>query len=112
MSTESQPSEEYGIFRAHYARLVHAIQDPLLLSIQLFSKGIISSVLKENMSVMGVSRLVKNNELLSAVEMQIQTDPNTFYVFLSALNEDPAIQSLVGSMKSKCSTICKAIIVR
>ena len=54
------------------------------------------------MSVLGLSRVYKNNALLSAVELQIQTDQRMFGVFLSALKEDPAIQSLVESMESKC----------
>ena len=53
------------------------------------------------MSMLGLSRLEKNNVLLSAVEMQIQTDPSVLHVFLSALKEDPSMQSLAGSMQSK-----------
>ena len=54
------------------------------------------------MIAVGLSTLEKNGVLLSAVEMQIQTDPRMFYEFLSALNEDPTMQSLVESMQSKC----------
>ena len=53
------------------------------------------------MSVSGVPRLDKNNILLSAVEVNIQTDPNTFQMFLSALNKDPSMRFLVESMNSK-----------
>ena len=109
MSTKSQNTPEYGIFRAHYASLVHAIQDPLPLAIHLFSKGIIPSALKENMSMLGLSRLDKNNTLLSAVEFQIQANPSTLHAFLSALNEDPSMQSLVECMKSKCLTVSKSL---
>ena len=52
------------------------------------------------MSVLGLSRVYRNNALLSAVEMEIRTDPRMFSEFLSALNEDPSMQSLVGSMQS------------
>ena len=60
------------------------------------------------MSVMGLFTLEKNDVLLSAVEKQIQLDPETFHVFESALNEDPSMQSLVESMQSKfflCGTV-------
>ena len=54
------------------------------------------------MIAVGLSTLEKNGVLLSAVEMQLRTDPMMFYEFLSALNEDPSMQALVESMQSKC----------
>ena len=108
MATNSQPQEtpEYRTFREHYDRLYHAIQDPLSLAARLFSQGIIPSAVKEQMSMLGVSRLEKNNVLLSAVEMKIQTDPSVLQVFLPTLNEDPSMLSLAESMQSKC-LMCK-----
>ena len=50
---------------------------------------------------MGLPTLEENSALLSAVETQIQLDPQIFLVFLSALNEDPSKQLLVESMQSK-----------
>ena len=41
--------------------------------------------------------------------MQIRTDPNTFYEFLSALKEDPSMKSLVESVESKCFVCCHII---
>ena len=103
MTTNSQPQETpgYCTFREHYDRLYHAIQDPLSLATRLFSKGIITSEVKEEMSVLGRSRLDKNNALLSAVETQIRSDPSVLYVFLVTLNEDPSMKLLVKSMRSK-----------
>ena len=104
MATNSQPQEtpEYRTFREHYYRLYHAIQDPLSVATRLFARSIITSVIKGKMNIVGLSTLEKNSVLLSAVEMQIQTDPKTFYEFLSALNEDPSMWALVESMQSKC----------
>ena len=104
MATNSQLQEtpEYRTFREHYYRLYHAIQDPLSLAAQLYSLGIIASAVKEQMSVLGLSRLEKNNVLLNAVEMQIQTDSSVLHIFLATLNEDHSMQSLVESMQSKC----------
>ena len=101
-NTQLQETPEYRIFREHYDRLVTAILDPLLLATRLFARNIIDSTVKEQMSVLGLSRVYKNNALLSAVELQVQTDQRMFDVFLSALNEDPSMQSLVESMQSKC----------
>ena len=104
MATNSQPQEtpEYRIFREHYSRLYNAVQDPLSLATQLFSQGIITSVVKEQISVPTLTRLEKNNALLSAVEVQVRTSPSMYHTFLSALKEDPSMQSLMESMKSKC----------
>ena len=104
METNSQPQEtpEYHTFREHYDRLVHAIQDPLPLATRLFSKGIITSAVKERMIVLGLTTLEKNNALLSAVEKQIQSNPCTLHGFLSALNEDPSLRALVESVQGTC----------
>ena len=102
---ERQESPEYSIFREYYDQLYHTVQDPLSLATCLFSKGMISSAVREQMAVLSLSRLEKNNALLSAVEMQIQAVPQAFHVFLSALNEDPSMQSLVENMQSKFSTV-------
>ena len=104
MATNTQPQEtpEYRTFREHYNSLYHAIQDPLSLAIRLFTRSIITSAVTGRMVAMGLSTLEKNGILLSAVEMQIRTDLMMFYEFLSVLNEDPPMQSLVESMQSKC----------
>ena len=73
----------------------------LSLAAQLYSQGIIASAVKEQMSVLGLPRLEKNNVFLNAVAMQIQTDPSVLHIFLATLNEDPSVQSLVESMQSK-----------
>ena len=44
--------------------------------------------------------------LLNVVEMQLQTKPSVLHVFLSALNEDPSMQSLAESMQSE-SFMCE-----
>ena len=104
MATNSQLQEtpEYCTFREHYDRLYHAIQDPLSLATRLFARRIITSLIKGKMNIVGLSTLEKNSILLSAVEMQIRTDPTTFYAFLSALKEDTSMLSLVESIQSKC----------
>ena len=61
------------------------------------------------MNTLGFTTFQNTNTLLSAVLGKIQTDPKMFSVFLSALKEDPSMQSLVESMESKCF-ICEGII--
>ena len=105
MATSSQHQEtpEYRTFREHYDRLYHAIQDPLSLATQLFTRNIITSAVKGKMSIVGLSTLEKTSLLLSAVEGQIQTDPRVFHVFLSTLNEDTSMKLLVKSMQGMVS---------
>ena len=108
MATNSQLQEtpECRSFREDYSSLYHAIQDPLSLATQLYSQGIIAPAVKEQMNMLGVSRLEKNSALLSAVEMKIQTDASVLHMFLATLNEDSSMQSLVESMQSKCLMCC------
>ena len=110
MATNSQPQEspEYRTFREHYDRLVTTTSDPLPLATQLFTRSIIDSTLLQYVSVPALPPFQKTNALLSAVLGKIQSDSRMFSVFLSALKEDPSIQSLVESMESKC-LICEGI---
>ena len=103
MATNSEPQDtpEYRIFRQHYDTLYHAIQDPLSLATRLFASNIITSALREEMSAMGRTRLDKSNALLGAVETQIQTNPSALHVFLSILNEDTSMKSVVESIRGK-----------
>ena len=103
MATNSQPQEtpEYRTFREHYARLVHAIQNPLSLATHLFTRNIIDSSILQRVNTLGFTTFQNSNTLLSAVLGKIQTDPRMFHEFLSALKEDPSMQSLVESMEGK-----------
>ena len=100
---ERQESPEYFIFQKHYAILCGAIQDPLLLAVQLYSRGVITRAVKEHTSAFGLSTLEKSNALLIAVEKKIRLNPKTFHEFLSGLKEDPSMQLLVERMESKYS---------
>ena len=103
MATNSQPQEtpEYRTFREHYARLVHAIQNPLSLATHLFSRNIINSSILQRVNTLGFTTFQNTTTLLTAVLGKIQADPKMFGVFLSALKEDPSMQLLVESMESK-----------
>ena len=104
MMTNTQPQEtpEYRTFREHYDRLVIAVSDPLPLAARLFARSIIDSTLLQRVNVPALPPFQNTSTLLTAVLGKIQTDPSTFGVFLSALKDDPSMQSLVESMESKC----------
>ena len=103
MATNSQPQEtpEYRTFREHYDRLYHAIQDPLSLATQLFTRGIIDSSILQRVNTLGFTTFQNTTTLLTAVLGKVQTDPRMFGEFLSALKEDPSMKLLVESMRSK-----------
>ena len=101
-SPQRQETPECRTFREHYDSLYRLIQDPLSLATRMYSQGIIAPAVKEQMNMLGVSRLEKNYALLNVVEMQLRTNPSVLHVFLLALNEDPSMLSLVESMQSKC----------
>ena len=104
MATNSKLHEtpEYRTFREHYHKLVTAIQHPLPLATRLFARSIIDSTLLQSVNIAALPPFQNINTLLAAVLGKIQTDPSTFNGFLSALNGDPSMQSLVESMQSKC----------
>ena len=107
-NTETQETPEYRTFRQNYGTLYNAIQDPLTLATRLFADNIITSAVKEEMSAMGRTRLDKNEALLNAVGTKIRIDPSKLDVFLSTLDEDPPMQSLVENMRGKkCCAILK-----
>ena len=103
MTTNSQCQEtpEYRTFREHYDRLYHAIQDPLSLATRLFTRTVIDSSILQRVNTLGFTTFQNTTALLTAVLGKIQTDPRMFSEFLSALKEDPSMQSLVESMESK-----------
>ena len=43
----------------------------------------------------GFSKYEKCSQLMSAVETQVEADPNKYHTFLSILQEEPAMQSIV-----------------
>ena len=103
MTTNTQPQEtpEYRTFREHYDRLVIAVLDPLPLAARLFARSIIDFTLLQRVNVPALPPFQNTSTLLTAVLGKIQTDPSAFDEFLSALKEDPTMQSLVESMQSK-----------
>ena len=108
MATDSHETPEYRTFREHCDRLVHAIQDPLPLATRLFARSIIDATMWQRVNVPALPPFQNTITLLTAVLGKIRADPSTFSAFLSALNEDPSMQSLVESMQSK-SFMCKGI---
>ena len=103
---EFQETPEYSNFQKHYYELMYAIEEPLPLAARLFSLGIIEQAVLQRVSLASaLPSLEKGVILLSAVEAQIQAEPNTFHVFLKALRVEPSLQHLAESMEGRLSII-------
>ena len=102
---ELQESREHFIFRKYFARLFDAIQDPVFLAAELYSRGIIPREVLERTHLFSLTKLEKNSALLSAVETHIRVNSQAFHEFISALNEDISMEFLVERIRSKCSTV-------
>ena len=98
LATREPPvTPEYRIFRETASH--HPEPSPYNYTTVFRRRHCISS--EGALGLVGLPTLEENSALLSAVETQIQLDPQIFQVFLSALNEDPSKQLLVESMQSK-----------
>ena len=82
-----------------FGRLVEAIQDPLVLASELYSKGIIpEAVVSKVLPGTGLTDCEKNAIVLRAVSSRLRTFPSDFEQLLdvleksSALSRDHAVQ--------------------
>ena len=81
-------SPESRALRHHFASLITAITDPLMLSLKLFSTGIIDMATKDKANLPTMTTIMKNDVLLSAVMSRVSTDPSLFHRFVDLLKDD------------------------
>lgn len=85
--------------KKHYRDLVCAIQDPAGLAGSLYSRGIISQSVRDEVQQRGDLITKRKNEvLINAVEAQVTTDPSMFQVFMEVLKEEPSLSTIVERM--------------
>ena len=96
---------EQQAFRKVYGELVEVIQDPVHLAGNLYSAGLIQMAVRTEMTTLGVSRIDKNEKLLTAVESQIKTTPQEFARFLSVLSRDSSMEPLVEKLQNAYSEV-------
>ena len=91
----------YEVFREHFDRLVRAMgTSPTELIPVLYSKGLISEYVKDDLSTLiGVSNNDKAIRLLSAVEKTMKAEPSMALKFMKefceAVNDQPALNHIV-----------------
>ena len=92
-------SAESKAFRKCSADLMRGIQDPELLAWELYSDEVISEVVVDEMSVVGLSTVQKKTRLLSAVRNQIAMDPAKFQNLLLVIRNQPQLKVVAEKLK-------------
>ena len=104
-------SPESRALRHHYVSLVTAVADPLMLSLKLFSTGMIDMATKDKANLPLMTTNMKNDVLLSAVMTRVDIDPTLFHRFVDIIKDDgdDILKSLGGKLED---TYSKSVNVR
>ena len=98
---QEHETAEYRSYQEHFADLFEGIQEPVSLSLRLFSAGLLHRDTRR--TICSLERPVQQRtELLDAVERQIRVDPQNFYKFVDELEKDSPMQHLCDKLRSTC----------
>ena len=90
------------------APVVGTIQNPAGLAGSLYSKGMITRSVRDEIQQRGDLITTRKNEvLINAVEAQVTMDPSMFQAFMGVLKEEPSLSTIVErmSVSSKCASL-------
>ena len=94
----------------YFNDLVTVIQDPLSLTVVLYSKDFVSRHILQRIKDVPATKDEKVTVLLSAVSDHISVHPEKFDELLTILSEDPPLTSLVEKMRRTLSkSTCMAV---
>ena len=92
-------TECHDLLKKHYSEMVGTIQDPVGLACSLYSKGMITRSVRDEIQQRGDLTTERKNEvLINAVEAQVTTNPSVFQVFMEVLKEEPSLSTIVERM--------------
>lgn len=94
--------DESNVFRKHYSDLREAVQTADRLAIHLYSAGLISKEARRDIEETP-KQTDKNEKLLAAVERAVSADPSKLEVFLSILEREEYLHSLVERIRANLS---------
>ena len=94
------PSAESETFRKCSSDLHKGIQDPESLAWELYSDGVVSETVVDEVSVLGLSAIQRKTKLLSAVRDAIAVDPTKFQNLLTALQKRPPLKSVAEKLET------------
>ena len=99
-------SSECQAFQKCFAVLNNGISDPGWLASELYSRGMISSNVRQEAQLETLAAPTRTHKLLSAVEHQIKTNPTSkFRDFLYILHRDPSLEHLARMLEEACSKL-------
>ncbi|XP_019863176.1 PREDICTED: uncharacterized protein LOC109592045 [Amphimedon queenslandica] len=95
--TEEVPAtKEYEVLRRKASRLQQAISDPILLSIDLFSKNLVSHSTLQKVNVPATTPNAQNYEIIDSLLRAVAIDPKNFHKLLQVLEDHPPLLTVVG----------------
>ena len=98
-------SAESEAFRKCSADLIRGIEDPILLAWELYSDGIISDMVVDEVTT-APSDVQRKSRLLSAVRDQIATNPAKFQNLLLSLRNQPPLKDIADKLKAIYDSHC------
>ena len=110
------PQTVYNVFRSHYSQLVRGITQPNLLAADLFSKGLISETVKDDVTTtVGVGASNKTITLMNAVGARIKVDPRPAQVMrglCEVVETEAALRPVARSIRTALGESGKAVLAR
>ena len=93
----------FAVIRKHFKELLAALSQMGMdeLAAEAYSKGLISDQIKHLVLSSDATSTKKADALLSAIQVRIKTDPNTFDTFVEILRSQPAYQPLADKLTRK-----------
>ena len=92
------------LLKKHYSDLVGTIQDPAGVAGSLYSRGVISQHVRDEVQQRDLTIKRKNEVLIHAVEAQVTTDPSVYQVFMEVLGEESYMSIIVRKMSETCES--------
>ena len=91
--------------KKHYTDLVGSIQDPATLAGSLYSRGVISRHVRDEIQERDLTTQRRNEVLINAVEAQVTTDPSVYQVIMEVLGGEPYLSIIVEKMAGTCECV-------
>lgn len=85
--------------QTHYGSLLEAIHEPVQLGAQLYSNGLLDSLVWKNIKSAGIVHTDKVCTLLDSVQSRMGFDPKAFEKFLEVLKEEPSTLCIAQSIQ-------------
>jgi len=87
-------------FRKCSADLIREIQDPELLAWELYSNDVVSEMVVDEVSMVGLSDVQRKVRVLNAVRAQITVHPAKFQNLLRTLRGQPSLKDVAEKLKT------------